>query len=341
MKAFLHKYASPLFILFTLCVVCYIAFSNSELIDAWDKLFTLDFTWLCVAFLCLFAFIFFDSLTYFFFLRKQGKPISLGYSLFIAIMGLYFSNITPGASGGQPMQIYYIRKKNISVGMGTSAITVRFLCNQTTMVLVGCALWIAFHDFVNEQLAGIYWIVVIGVSINGIVVPLVLLTLFHRPLVQGLLNGIIRLGAKLRLVKNVDNAILHGTQILDTYHASMMQIVKNPMQLIIQFFISTCSMLGLLMIPVAVYFALGSTGTPWYYLLTLSYLLFMSTSYTPLPGASGAQEGAFLLYFNGLFATGTIGLALLVWRFITFYFTILLGASASAIFQFWTRKKGE
>ena len=54
-------------------------------------------------------------------------------------------------------------------------------------------------------------------------------------------------------------------------------------------------------------------------------MLFISASYTPLPGASGAQEGGFLLYFNGIFTEGTIGLALLVWRFFTYYIFLLIG----------------
>ena len=67
------------------------------------------------------------------------------------------------------------------------------------------------------------------------------------------------------------------------------------------------------------------TGTPWYQVLTISCLLFVSASYTPLPGASGAQEGGFLLYFRGIFKDGTIGLALLIWRFFTFYIYLIVG----------------
>ena len=51
----------------------------------------------------------------------------------------------------------------------------------------------------------------------------------------------------------------------------------------------------------------------------------MSASYTPLPGASGAQEGGFLLYFRGIFKDGTIGLALLIWRFFTYYLFLIVG----------------
>ena len=76
------------------------------------------------------------------------------------------------------------------------------------------------------------------------------------------------------------------------------------------------------------YYALGQRGTPWIHLLTLGFLLFVSASYTPLPGASGAQEGGFLLYFQGIFRDGTIGLGLLIWRFFTYYLWLITGVIA-------------
>ena len=51
----------------------------------------------------------------------------------------------------------------------------------------------------------------------------------------------------------------------------------------------------------------------------------MSASYTPLPGASGAQEGGFVVYFGKIFLNGTIGMALLTWRFFTFYIFLSVG----------------
>ena len=67
------------------------------------------------------------------------------------------------------------------------------------------------------------------------------------------------------------------------------------------------------------------------FLLAVALLLFVSASYTPLPGASGAQEGGFLLYYRGIFIGGTITVALLVWRFFTYYLFLLTGAADALI----------
>ena len=39
----------------------------------------------------------------------------------------------------------------------------------------------------------------------------------------------------------------------------------------------------------------------------------------------GAQEGGFMYYFNGIFPGGTKNLALLIWRFFTYYIFLFIG----------------
>ena len=85
----------------------------------------------------------------------------------------------------------------------------------------------------------------------------------------------------------------------------------------------------LMVVPLLVYHAMGLSGTPWYQVMTVSFLLFVSASYTPLPGASGAQEGGFLVYFGSIFTGGTVSVALLVWRFITYYLCLIMGCADS------------
>ena len=105
----------------------------------------------------------------------------------------------------------------------------------------------------------------------------------------------------------------------------MIALIHSPGQILMQILFSALSMLGMTGSIVFTYYAFGLSGTPWYQILTMSCLLFVSASYTPLPGASGAQEGGFMAYFAGIFTDGTIGVGLLIWRFFTFYLYLVVG----------------
>lgn len=333
MKPAVRKLLNFLFIFGTMALVFVIAFGNKELENAWEAIFTLDPFWLLGAAGCWFAYLFFDAVAYHYFLRKQGHAVSLPFALYISLIGFYYGNITPGASGGQPMQIYYMNKRNIPIGIGTSGISMKFVANQFMTVLMASVLWIWNADFVNQQLAGVRWVVIIGWIINFAAVPLILLVAFHRRLVQSVAGFFIRLGTKLHLVKDPAVATLRVNTMLDSYHASFMRLSRHPKQVMIQLGLSALSVLGLMSVVLCVYCAFGESGTPWNHLLTISFLLFLSASYTPLPGASGAQEGGFLAYYRGLFTQGTIGLALLVWRFMTYYLFLIVGSIVTVITQ--------
>ena len=57
----------------------------------------------------------------------------------------------------------------------------------------------------------------------------------------------------------------------------------------------------------------------------------------PLPGAAGASEGSFYVFFSMFFTSATIKPATLLWRIITYYSVILITAPFSRI----TRKMQE
>ncbi|MEG2355787.1 MAG: lysylphosphatidylglycerol synthase transmembrane domain-containing protein [Clostridia bacterium] len=339
MKASVRNLLSLLFIAFTLGLILITAFGSNDLVNAWEVLFTLHGGWLFGALCCWFSYMFFDALGYFFFLRKQNHPVPLGFAVYVSLIGFYYANITPGASGGQPMQVYYMKKRDIPIGIGTSGISMKLMCNQFITVLLSTILWIANADFVNVQLAGVKWAIVIGWIVNFAAVPLILLVALHRPLVQSLLNFVVRMGAKMHLIKNAETTTLHLSHMLDTYHASVLRLGRDPWHILFQMLLSVMSMLGLTCVIICVYHAFGLSGTPWYQLLTLSFLLYISASYTPLPGASGAQEGGFMVFYRGLFTVGTLGLALLVWRFMTYYLFLLIGAAITIVMQIRSNQK--
>ena len=57
--------------------------------------------------------------------------------------------------------------------------------------------------------------------------------------------------------------------------------------------------------------------------------------YSPLSGASGAQEGGFLAFFRDMFPPGQISIAMFVWRFFTYYVHLITGAVLLLVQMVW------
>lgn len=260
------------------------------------------------------------------FLSLRGHHVSLPYALFICTVGHYYSSVTPGATGGQPMQVYYMRKKGIPVGVGTSAVTVQFFCFQLVLAIVSTTLWIVYRDFVRQHLGNGVWMLVIGYIVNLLGVVFSALMALHRGLVRGMGRLGVRIGMKLRLCKDPDAALAKWNEHTEAFHESILFLIKHPASFALILLLNLARLLAHSASVPLVYHALHLSGVHWLPLLTMAMLLHTTAAYIPLPGSSGAQEGGFGLYFDGVFTGGTLFVAMLLWRFFTYYMFLLVGA---------------
>ena len=325
MLRWLKKNFSMLIVAASLVGVMIIAFSNREMENAWESILSMDPVWVFCVFGCWAVYVLFEGLGTWLYLRNQAFPIRFGQVFSSTMIGFFYSNITPSAAGGQPMQINSLRKAGIPVGYGTSGVTVRFITNQFTISLMSLVLFFMHQQAVYEQLTGKLWFFGLGWIINFGAVPVVLLAAFHLKWIRKMSDWIIRKMYTFHLIRYPDETRSKVWDMLETYHEALRNLLHQPMQIFLQLLCSLISLMGLTGSVAFVYHAFGLSQMSWGFLLTLSCILFISASYTPLPGASGAQEGGFLLYFNGIFTDGTIGLALLVWRFFTYYIFLITG----------------
>ena len=188
----LKKILSFLFILISVLAVLIIAFSNPELGNAWDAISRLHIAWIGGLLLCWAVYVLFEAMGTWNCLRSRGCRIPIFRVVWTGLIGMYYSDITPSAAGGQPMQVNSLRKAGIPVEYGTLALTVRFVMNQFMVCAIGLALFLMNRDFVRAQLGGAIWAARIGWLINFASVPLVLLAAFRRKWIQKLAEKLIR-----------------------------------------------------------------------------------------------------------------------------------------------------
>lgn len=329
MKPRTKKILNFILIFGTLGIVLLIGFNGVNLSDTLDAFRRSAPEWIAVCILCYFLYVFFDGLCVWAYLHYQGCHISIPYALFVSIEGSYYCGITPGSSGGQPMQVYYLSKRNVPIGLSTSALVVKQFCFQFMLFLFDIVLWCSHQDFVTVTLGGNRWIFLTGFFYNTFVVALLLLMAVNKRIVHALIKVCIKIGTKLHIVKDPESSRVKWEDVMETYHSSIQHLTHHPSQLLLQMVIIFAEMFVYLVIPYCVFSALH-TGLHFDEVLTMSSLLFTSAGYTPLPGASGAQEGFFSLFFSPMSpSAGVIFPALLLWRFFTYYISLIAGGITS------------
>ena len=326
MKASAKKLLSVAFLFLTLGLVLYIGFNETNIADLWGALRKLSWTALLPCFLGWIGYILADSVSIFHFFRRQGHPLPFRLSLYVAVIGNYYCNITPGASGAQPMQVYYLRKANVPIGVSSSALSVKFFCFQLMLLMAGAVLWIAHAQYVAVQLQGIIWVVLLGYVFNFFSIGILFVMAVNKRAVRALVTLCIRIGVRLHICKDPKKSLEKWEAHCAAFLSSVQMIRNNPFDLLVQFLIALAQLLSLMMATPLIYHAFGLSGTGLMEQLTMGVLLYISASFTPLPGASGAQEGGFAVFFRGIFPAGYHFAALLVWRFCTYYISLIIGA---------------
>lgn len=281
-----------------------------------------------MAFVCYIIYLIFESLGVHVFFLQQGHAPRFASSVLVSVIGLFYSSVTPAATGGQPMQVFAFKKRGIPSGVSSSALTVKFFCFQVALLGTGVLLWVLNPQIVEDCFTAYpaaRVMVITGFILNGFTVAVVLLLAINKNIVRAIITFIIFLGKKLRLVKDPAGTASRLDATMTDFHASVDMVTHHPGKLMVLLLISVVQVMGLMSISYCVYRAFGLNSHTYGQVVVLQFLLYIGASFTPLPGASGAQEGGFAWMFGGVFPGDVLFGALLLWRFMTYYLNLLVG----------------
>lgn len=333
---------NALIIVLTLGMVLYLSAKNGDMGEAWREMWSADGRWILAALGSWGVFMVFEAMGLHVFFRQQKVRVKYRHTFLVALIGVFYSSVTPAATGGQPMQVFALKKRGVPTGVSSSGLAVKFFCFQMALLSMGGILWVLNPEVVRVCIDQGKWVVITGYLLNGLSVVAVILLAINKNIVRGIITLAIKLGKLVRLVKDEARTASKADAAMNDFHASVDMLTHHPIQLFKLFIVSCIQMLGLMSIAYCVYRALGMREYSYFEILTLQFLLYIGASFTPLPGASGAQEGGFALFFGHVFPEVTrLTAALLLWRFFTYYLTLIVGMGGIIVDSAWNIRRAK
>ena len=238
------------------------------------------------------------------------------------LLGKYYDSITPAAIGGQPFQIYYMRHNSgLPGGASTSIPIVGMIANQIGFLLIAIPCFLLSGiTYSKPALAVTAWIGLLFYAFWPVMVAGVS---FFPKTTTRFLKFLIKILAKIRLIKNRDAALKKIEHEMSEYAESVKLILKTR-GLFFQVVGLSVLFNGLILaIPFFVLTAFGGNIN----LIDCFILTVAVTSavyFIPTPGNAGAAEGTFFMVFSSL-SSGYIFWAMLLWRFFSYYIYIIMG----------------
>lgn len=250
--------------------------------------------------------------------RKHARKVARR----TVLLGRYYDNITPAAIGGQPFQIYYMRKNsNLSHGASTSVPIFGMISGQIGFIIIAVLCFLFGSLSINNA-------VLIGTACFGLLFyafwPVtVMIATFLPKATTELINIVVKFLAKIRIVKNKNETIKKTEYEVNEYAKCVRKILKTKGLFLKTIVLSLVYHVLVSMIP---FFVLTAFGGQVDFLpcFVTTVAVTSAVYFVPTPGNAGAAEGTFYVVFSAL-SSGYVFWAMLVWRFFSYYIYIIMG----------------
>lgn len=334
MIAFLKKsWKKILVVLLSIAVLVFFVAFDPEFKNIENVIFKISPICFMLAFLCMIVYYVGDTAMYLIAAKLMNVPQPFFEGLLTTMIGVFYSAVTPLASGGQPFQIVQMKKRGIHTGTSTSILMLKFLSWHMVITILGITgmalLW--HKDLFNST--GMLIMFIVGLIVHIICLFIGIFLSIKPSIVERAGCKILNLTERIFFKNKPDkfNKIrIAWNGFVADYKQAMIFAAQHKGGMVIIVLTGIIEVICYMATTYFIYRGLGFNETGIVEIVLVQIMLTVSVAFIPLPGASVASEGGFYAVFTEYFgASRSVGM--LIWRILTYYMNILLGLVAVII----------
>lgn len=256
-----------------------------------------------------------------------NRKLKAKYSIKNCMIGQFFNSITPSATGGQPIQAYYLNRCGIEYGFATSALLLKFISFQFSLTFVCIIVMIFKFNEYASKIQGFTALMLIGFTINTCVAIGLILIGFNKKFALVIMRFFVKVLGKLKILKDVDKKLELVSDEVEIFSKGFSTAVANKKVIIKMLLLSIVQILLFYSVNViiALSFGIHINLSSMFHIISGAACVQMSSTFIPLPGAAGGAELSYYVIYGSVFEAGQISAAVLLWRIYTFYMPIIVG----------------
>lgn len=270
--------------------------------------------------------------------RALGYRSGLLAASAYAAADIYFSAITPSATGGQPASAYYMVRDGIGVSHSTLVLVVNILLYTISLIIMGLwALAVKFRFFLKAG-ALVQSLFALGLVLQLALVGLCLLCMFSQSIIRKIAGTGIGLLHRMRLIRSKEEKMEQMNQVIENYQSGVEFIRKKPAVMAGVLVGNLLQRVAFFSIGWFVYKSFGMVQMGYGEFVAVQAFLAMAVNSLPVPGAIGVSEGSFMVLFQSVYPAAVLAPAMLLTRGINFYLCFILCGLYTLFYHVWKRK---
>ena len=276
----------------------YTLFYNSglSLTELWQDIKDASPVWLIPAALCMLGFIFFEGRSLVLILRTLGYPAKKRRGFLYASADIYFSSITPSATGGQPASAFFMHKD----GIAAEAVTVSLILNLTmytlAIITLGLVSLIFFPRIFLDFSLPCKIMILIGIFAMIMLTIFFIILLKRQSILLKLGNIIVALMYRLHFKTASQRFKNKLDTMIENYNECVVTLAGKKVLLVKTFFLNLLQRTAQILVTVFCYYAMHGNLDDGLKIFIIQTYVVMGSNFIPVPGAVGISE--FLMYFG-------------------------------------------
>lgn len=292
------------------------------------------------AFLCMFMNIGFKGLSIGVLSRAMGYRKSLLRNYSYASADIYFSAITPSATGGQPASAYYMVKDDIPISHTTAILSVNlFMYTASLIVLAVLTFLLRPALFLNLESWVVKACIIIGLLVQLLLLSVYLMIMIKEKVVIKIATWLVNLLALLHIIKHKREYLSRISSSVTRFKNSVSLLSHSKKAIAASFFLNFAERICYISIGVLVFYGamynipeLAGSRVNVLDVYALEAYCWFGAYCVPLPGAVGASEAIFDSIFAMIINDHVLlGATMVTTRGINFYLMMMFAGIVTLI----------
>lgn len=253
----------------------------------------------------------------------NGKS-SLFRCIQYSFIGFFYSGITPSATGGQPMQLYYMSKDGNRASDSTVVLMTVALYYKLVLVLIGLGILIGWNRPLKYYLGSYYGLYLLGLVLNTALVLLILGVMLFPGTMLGTANAFEAMMLRLGLWKPSPKRREKVAGFVASYGQAVSFLKNNKSKLLEILILTFLQRSSVFFLTYLVYLGFGLKGSGAGTVMFLQAAIYIAVDMLPIPGAQGITEAMYQGVYLTVFTEEYLMPSMLVSRSINFYFLLII-----------------
>lgn len=294
---------------------------------------------LCAALGVALFFVSAEGIMIFYLLRSLNGRSRLGRCICYSFIGFFYSGITPSATGGQPMQLYYMSKDRNSLSESSVVLMTVALIYKLVLVVIGIGTLVFWHRPLRGYLQEYFPLFLLGLALNALLVALLLAVMLAPEGMKRIIFWMEKQLARAGLLKRSETRRDKIIQFVDGYQGAVHFLLAHKGKVLAVCFFTFLQRISVFVLTWIIYCGFSLKGVDALTVMLLQATVYIAVDMLPVPGAQGITEIMYRSVFSGIFTGEYLMPSLYVTRGINFYFVLIVSLGVVAVNCLYVRRR--